>query len=114
MQAVIDMNQQYNQAFVDAKHPKVDDATMIVPCISHVNQCYTFLYAPNDPVSVDIARTAARIGGISDLEEEFGIRGFNSTESMNNFIVANPNTSMIAVSFKNPTEWNGTTSTSSF
>ena len=80
---------------------------MIVPCISM--WISVILFCTRRTIRIGRYRQTGSIGGISDLEEEFGIRGFNSTESMNNFIVANPNTSMIAVSFKNPTEWNGTT-----
>ena len=110
MQAVIDMNQQYNEAFVEAKHPQLEDATRMVPCISHVGECYTFVYAPNDTVSTEIARSTATIGGIPNTEQEFGIRGFGTTKEMNDFIVQNPNTTGMAVTFKNPTEWNQTTS----
>lgn len=107
MQVVIDSNNEYNEAFVETVNPTLDDARYIVPCISHTQSCRTFVFAPNDTVSTAVATEAARVGGLPSVQDsEFGIKGFASEEDMNSWIGNNPNTTQMAVIFKNPGLWN--------
>lgn len=105
MQAVIDSNQRYNEAFVETINPSVKSCERIVPCVSRERPCYTFVFAPNDTASSAIAREAAVIGGISDEDEEFGIRGFASGDDMMTWVADHPNTTQLGVIFENSARW---------
>jgi hypothetical protein len=96
----------------------VDDA-IIQPCVARIPlasggdpTCYSFIYAPLKSSHADIPAMEAVVMDIATRASiptvdgvKYGIRRFDNTSKMEEFLLANENITKLAVTFENSNEW---------
>ena len=92
-----------NEARVETKTPSVKPLWELSGCIPKVGgTCYNFVYAPNNNSAVEalVEKTATTLGLTAREDEAFGYKGFATQVEMDDWLMANMNTTNIGVTFK--------------